>query len=68
MREAERHAEDGFVREGTLKGRERLSWPAGFFLKSVRGGEGHSSPGLVGSVKEMRAGDGMVLLASVCKK
>lgn len=56
------------MREGTLKGRERLSWPAGFFLKWVRGGEGHSSPGLVGSVKEMRAGDGMVLLASVCKK
>ena len=34
-------------------------------------GEGHSTPALWGvleSVKEMKAGDGMVLLASVCEK
>lgn len=42
--------------------------PAGLLLS--RGGEAvkGTSRGVLGSVKEMKAGDGMVLLASVCDK
>ena len=45
--------------------------PLGFFLIQGRGGEGHGTAalwGVLGSVKEMKAGDGMVLLASVCER
>lgn len=71
-RERGRDIKDGTER-GQTEGVRKVATSCWVFpeLGGGRGGEGHSAAalwGVLGSVKEMKAGDGLVLLASVCEK